>query len=173
MSEGILHNFSVMCTLLFCFIFPLPKDGRLFCPVFPLWPWCFAVCAFSNSSSVTAKTPDLASMCFMKCDVASIIINPNTPSHARPDLITSGFLLGNPSLCGGFADNNAWNDLWAMKTDRRWITCHSGGCPDQGNNQVPLSIIIISPWLSLFLGLVSSSASVLKACWKTSRENMK
>lgn len=34
-------------------------------------------------------------------------------------------------------------------------------------------LLLFFPWLSLFLGLVSSSVSVLKACWKTSRENMK
>lgn len=141
MSERIFTQFYDRRTLLFCLL----RTVGSFVHFFLLWPWCFAVSAFCNCSSVTAKTPDLASMCFMKCDMVSIIINPNTPSHARPDLITSGFLFENPSRCWGFADNNAYNDLQAMETDRRWITCHSGGYPDQGNNQVQRSIIIIFP----------------------------
>lgn len=151
------------------------EDGwDLLCLLLPLWPCGFAVKVFSNNSMWWEKY-----MIWQVCALWKVIWHQSSltqifPSHAGPDPITSGCLSGNPSLCGGFADNNAQNNLWAMGTDRRWIVCHSRGCPDQGNNQAQLSVIIIfSPWLSLFLGLVSNSASALKGYWKLSRENMK
>lgn len=173
MSEGIFHIFSVMSTLLFCFILPLPKDGRLFCPIFPLWPWCFAVCAFCNSSSVTAKH-----LIWQVCALWNVIWYQSSltqiPHHMQ------GLTLSHLVSCLGilhFVEVLLITMLgmisrqWKLTEDELPVTQEDALIRE--TIKYHCLLLLFFPWLSLFLGLVSSSASVLKACWKTSRENMK